>query len=70
MIYSPDIEKKCALCLFSKKIEGDMLFCEKRRKIFSQDAQGCKKFDYDIFKRSVRRRPEFKTNVSAEDFKL
>lgn len=69
MIYSPDIEKKCALCLFAKKIEDEQFFCEKKKKFVRLD-DTCKKFDYDIFKKTVRRRPSLSVSVSPEDFKL
>ena len=70
MIYRPDIEKKCALCLYAKKMEEEMFFCEKKKKFVKLDEMGCKKFDYDIFKKTVRRRPSLASNVSAEDFEL
>ena len=70
MIYSPDIEKKCALCIYSKKTEDEIYFCEKKKKFVKLDEMACKKFEYDIFKKQVRRRPHLSTSVLPEDFTL
>ena len=73
MIYSPDIEKKCALCQKARIIsEGneEKIFCEYKGKMLDISSDACKKFDYDIFKRKVRRRKEFSADVSAQDFEL
>ena len=73
MIYSPDIEKKCALCQKARLVkEGDCdkIVCEHKKDLLDINTPACKRFEYDIFKREVRRRKEFSTNVSAEDFEL
>ncbi len=55
----PDI---CHFCAFAKRKEGEeTVYCEKRKKEFAEDAT-CKKFQYDILKKEVRRR----TQISAK----
>lgn len=70
MVYSSDIEQKCALCRYSKKIIGvdREVICEKKGVVASNYV--CKKFKYDIFKKKVRRRKPIDTNYSAEDFSI
>ncbi len=70
MMYSPDIEQKCALCRYSKKIDGvdRELVCEKFGVVASSYV--CKKFKYDIFKKKVKRRKPIDTNYSPDDFSI
>lgn len=70
MVYSSDIEQKCALCRHSKKIDGKELevVCEKKGVVSSTYV--CKKFKYDIFKKKVRRRKPLDTDYSPEDFSI
>ncbi len=73
MIYSPDINKKCALCRKAKLLngdEGEILLCELKGKTFPTDNDGCKKFEYDIFKRKVKRRKAYISSVKEEDLLL
>ena len=73
MIYSPDINKKCALCQRAKILnDGDkeVILCELKGKTLPFDSDGCTKFDYDIFKRKVKRRKAYINNVEEEDLSL
>lgn len=72
MIYSEDINKICALCVFAEPKDNteDELFCSRRKKNTAATNSGCKKFKYDIFKKTVRRKKRLKTDFSPEDFTL
>ena len=72
MIYSEDINKVCALCRHGQRTEnnGDELFCELKKRSVPVAGGDCGKFEYDIFKKTVRRRKRLKTNFSSEDFSL
>lgn len=73
MIYSPDINKKCALCQRARLLndgEGEILLCELKGKTFPIDTDGCRRFEYDIFKRKVKRRKTYVSDVKEEDLLL
>lgn len=71
LIYSEDIDKICALCIFSKKddAEEERLFCGKKKKCV-EITDTCKKFKYDIFKKTVRRKKTLTTDFTSEDFEI
>ncbi len=70
MIYSDDINKICGLCVFASPIDGDSenIMCEKKRKKRAFNNK-CRKFQYDILKRQVRRKKKLKT-YNPSDFEL
>lgn len=72
MIYSEDINKICALCVHAEAVDGkeNTMFCRLRKKEFDASSPDCGKFEYDIFKKTVRRKKRLKTNYNADDFKL
>ena len=70
MIYSDEINKTCYLCSHAQIAEGDVVFCNLKKKNIAKPQDGCKLFDYDIFKKTVRRKKQFKTDFSPEDFTL
>ena len=72
MIYSEDINKVCALCVNAEPIpeNKDEIYCKLYKKNTAITKNDCKKFKYDIFKKTVRRKRRFKKNFSAEDFTL
>ena len=72
MIYSEDINKVCALCVNAEPIpeNKDEMYCKLYKKNTAITKNDCKKFNYDIFKKTVRRKRRFKTSFSAEDFTL
>lgn len=72
MIYSEDINKICALCLHAEPADGkeNTMYCRLRKKEFESSTPDCGKFEYDIFKKTVRRKKRLKTDFSADDFKL
>ena len=72
MIYSEDINKICALCVHSKSLDENdhEVFCTRLNKNTAATKGDCKKFKYDVFKKTVHRKRRLKTNFDAEDFKL
>lgn len=72
MIYSEDINKVCALCIHAQKSEEneDEMYCTLYKKNTAASNGDCKKFKYDIFKKTVRRKRRLKTEFTAEDFEL
>lgn len=70
-LYSENIDKICALCRKSKPVSGSdtHLSCSVRDE-FVPLRGTCGDFEYDIFKKPVRRRKKLKTDFSAEDFRL
>ncbi|HIT84680.1 MAG TPA: hypothetical protein IAA60_02115 [Candidatus Ornithomonoglobus intestinigallinarum] len=71
MIYSDDIEKICALCVYSEKRSNTLVFCAHLGQCVGASDSACKRYKYDILKREVRRRRPLDTNkLSEEDFKL
>lgn len=54
----PDI---CRFCAFARRREEETVYCEKKKKEFAED-ETCKKFQYDILKKDMRRmkKPEKK----------
>lgn len=70
MIYSPNINKICAVCKSARKINDDEMYCEIKKQAVSITDTACEKFKYDILKRQVRRMRKLKTDFSIEDFSL
>ena len=71
MIYSKEIEKICRVCLYAKAAtDEDYVYCEKRKKCFLKTQSSCKKFSYDILKKTVHRKRKLNNNFKKEDFKL
>ena len=71
MIYSPEINKICAVCVNAVKIAGDdshMRCSLKHADVPLSDT--CRKFRYDILKKNTRRRKKPNTDFSPEDFTL
>jgi hypothetical protein len=70
-MYSDNIEKICDVCLFSKKVKGSATHLECTLDgSYVPLSHSCGGFKYDILKKRVRRRPEFVSHFTAEDFKL
>ncbi len=67
MIYSRDIAKVCAVCVNAHKGDGGM-YCEVKKQTVPEVGEACKKFSYDILKRTVRRARRIKTDFNPEDF--
>ena len=70
MIYSQDINKVCALCRMAHKRGGEEMYCEIKKQTVPSDGAGCKKFSYDILKRTVKRAKKLRTDLNPEDFAL
>lgn len=70
MIYSHEIDKKCAVCRFAELGVDETVYCVKKKKTLPLYSDACKKFSYDILKRSVHRRKKLETNFNPEDFIL
>ena len=72
MIYSEEINKVCGVCLYAQAVENCEyeMYCTIYKKYIPISNGECKKFKYDIFKKSVRRKRRLKTNFSSEDFSL
>lgn len=70
MIYSADINRICALCRNAEKLNDDEIYCSMLRENMSASYSDCPSFDYDIFKKTVKRKKRLKTNFSAKDFSL
>ena len=72
MIYSEDINKVCALCTHATAIpeNEEEMYCCIYKKNTAVTQGGCKKFKYDIFKKTIHRKRRLRTEFDAEDFKL
>ena len=70
MIYSENINRVCGLCRHADRLTDDEMRCRLRRKNVSVTAADCGKFDYDIFKKTVRRKKRLRTKFTADDFSL
>lgn len=72
MIYSENINKVCGLCVNAESIDGndESMFCTVKKENVGISDTECKKFQYDIFKKKVRRKKRLKTNYDPNDFKL
>ncbi|MBQ3426880.1 MAG: hypothetical protein IJH37_07025 [Clostridia bacterium] len=70
MIYSDDINRVCGLCTHSDKLTESALRCRLHRKNVSVTDPDCGKFEYDIFKKTVRRKKRLKTGFDPKDFSL
>ena len=69
-MYSQDIPKICTFCQYSRRLDDDKVYCEKKKRDFEITQEACKKYKYDILKREVRRKKSFKTDLKPEDFEL
>jgi hypothetical protein len=71
MIYSEEINKICGLCQYAERIDGDEdnMNCAIKKASVPFTGEVCRKFKYDIFKKTVRRKKKLKT-YSAADFEL
>lgn len=71
MIYSPEINKICAVCVNAVRIAGDEshMRCSLRLADVSV-SDTCRKFKYDIMKKPTRRRRKLNTGYSPDDFTL
>ncbi len=69
-MYSPNIEKICALCVYAQKTDDPMQFlCKKKGDV--RYNYTCKKFRYDIFKKKLPpRRSLNEQNYTADDFSI
>lgn len=72
MIYSEDINKVCALCQHADFINDNdaAMHCRIKNVNVDKSHPDCGNFEYDIFKKQVRRKKRLKTEFSADDFKL
>lgn len=73
MIYSPDIEKKCLLCVNARIVGTDdteFIICTKKNKPVELNQKACRKFRYDIFKKEVKRRKTYIPDVSPEELTI
>lgn len=72
-MYSDDNEKICAYCVHSTPEKGTLTYlkCEKHGGYVPCSRAACEYYDYDIFKRPVRRKrkPDF-SEFSKEQFSL
>ena len=69
MLFSKDIEKRCAVCMYSKKINDDEAICQKHG-IVSLGYK-CRKFSYDATKRIPPEENLLDKNAFSEkDFSL
>lgn len=60
-MYSPDIEKICALCVHARPEKGvsTHVACTVKGGFMPCSKDGCENFSYDIFKKKVRRKKAF-----------
>ena len=71
MIYSDEINRVCGLCEYAQVTDmEDEIYCEKKRKKLTVSTEACRKFKYDIFKRSSHRRRRKLKTYSQADFEL
>lgn len=71
MIYSEEINRVCGLCAHAVPAEGeDLVYCEKKRRSRPVTCAACKKFQYDILKRTARRKQKKLKTYSPSDFEL
>ena len=70
MIYSENISRVCGLCRHADKLTENELRCRLKRKNVAVTDADCGKFDYDIFKKTVRRKKRLKTEFDPKDFSL
>lgn len=70
-IYSKDIEKICRLCVHSKIAKGvsDYVLCSNDNGYYKLN-HTCNLFKYDILKKQVRRKKDFESKFTADDFTL
>lgn len=64
-------ENRCGFCVYGKLMaDNEHIICQKRKNIYEFN-DICKKFEFDILKKDVRRRkkPDF-SKFSPENFEL
>lgn len=64
-------EETCGYCIYGKRLaDNENVICKKRNNVFPFSAR-CRKFQFDILKKNVRRKkvPDFK-RFSKENFEL
>ena len=72
-MYSPNIEKICALCIHAKPEKGIIthVSCTVKGGFMPCSREGCEKFSYDIFKKKVcRKKPFLPDKYDTDAFKL
>ena len=70
-LWDPNQENTCGYCIYAKRMaDGENVICKKKNNVFSFSAT-CRKFEFDILKKDVRRRkmPDF-GKFSKENFEL
>jgi len=72
-MYSPDIEKICAVCVNAKAVKGIMthMACDIHGGYVPCRKDACESFKYDIFKKKVKRHKSVEDKkYDPEAFKL
>lgn len=71
-MYSPDIEKICAVCVNAKPVKGIMthMACSVHGGYVPCSKDACDSFGYDIFKKKVKRHKNLDKTYDPEAFKL
>lgn len=63
----PDI---CRFCAFANIISAnETIYCEKKKK-FTEEENTCRKFKYDILKKTFKRRKAQTTTYNKEQFEI
>ncbi len=71
MIYSDEINRVCGLCEHASPTgEEGIMHCVKKRKDVEVSREACRKFQYDILKRTARRAKKQLKSYSPSDFEL
>lgn len=72
MIYSEEINKICGLCEYAEAIGGDAdcVHCAKKNIGVALTNAACRKFKYDIMKRTARRGKKKLKSYCPADFEL
>lgn len=63
---NPDI---CRFCAYAKRDGSTIIYCEKKKKNFTEDST-CRKFKYDILKKELRRGQTVAIKHSPEEFEI
>ncbi len=71
-MYSPDIDKICAVCINAEAAKGvpTHMACRVHGGYVPASKEACESFGYDIFKKKVSRKKSVKKEYNPEDFKL
>ena len=68
-MYSPDVVPMCCVCIYSKPIAGtDDYMCNWHGAV--PERYKCRKFKYDIRKKTLRRKKMNASEFSPEDFSI